>query len=54
MNTKEFQKGTRVITPNGEEGEVLDTYEDKVKVKLDNGEERDYNPEELEDDSAAG
>lgn len=46
-------KGQRVVSPDGQ-GEVLETTDDSVVVKLDSGEIKTYPSDDVEDDSSAG
>ncbi|MDR6943189.1 hypothetical protein [Mucilaginibacter pocheonensis] len=48
-----FQKSQKVITPNGE-GIVEDILGERVTVKLESGEIKTYNADELEDDADQG
>jgi preprotein translocase subunit YajC len=52
MNTN-LQKGQKVLTPDGG-GLVESILEQEITVKLDSGELRKYNDDELEDDSDQG
>lgn len=53
MDEHLFQKGQRVITPEGE-GEVVDAIGDKIVVKLDNGHTQTFPSEKIQDNSNAG
>jgi hypothetical protein len=48
-----LQKGQKVNTPDGP-GLVEEVYGEKVVVKLDNGERKEYPGKDIVDDSAAG
>lgn len=52
-NTKKFEAGQRVITPQGE-GEILTAGSVNIEVRLDTGEVRSYTADQLSDDSDAG
>lgn len=53
MDEHLFQKGQRVITPEGE-GEVVDAIGDNIMVKLDSGETETFPSDELRDNNSAG
>jgi len=48
-----LQKGQKVITPDGP-GLVEEVYGEKVVVKLENGELKEYPEKDIMDDSDAG
>ncbi len=48
-----FQKGQKVITPDGE-GLIEEIIGEEIKVKLNSGSVRSYNSGQLEDDSDQG
>jgi hypothetical protein len=49
----QFQKGQKVITPDGE-GYVEEIIGEDISVKLSNGEKREYKEDDLEDDADQG
>jgi hypothetical protein len=51
--TTTFQKGQKVITPDGE-GIIEEIQNDAIIVKFANGELKTYSPDQLSDDSDAG
>lgn len=53
MNEDLFLKGQRVITPEGK-GEVTDAVGTSISVKLDSGDTKKFNSEDLQDDNNAG
>jgi len=53
MNEDLFLKGQRVITPDGD-GEVVDSIGHTISVKLDSGDTKDFDAEELRDNNSAG
>lgn len=53
MNEELYLKGQRVITPDGE-GEVVDAVHEQITVKLDEGETKTYNYDQLQDNSDPG
>ena len=54
MDEHLFLKGQRVITKDGEEGEVIDAIGDRISVKLDSGTTIDYPSDDLVDNNSAG
>jgi len=48
-----LQKGQKVVTPDGP-GLVEEVYGEKVAVKLENGELKEYSEKDIMDDSDAG
>lgn len=48
-----LQKGQKVVTPDGP-GLIEEVYGEKVSVKLDYGDVKEYQNWEITDDSAAG
>ncbi|MGN6180200.1 MAG: hypothetical protein ACTHNW_13515 [Mucilaginibacter sp.] len=48
-----LQKGQKVITPDGP-GLIEEVYGEKIVVKLDNGECKEYQDGDIVDDSNAG
>ncbi|MCX2478341.1 hypothetical protein OQY15_04520 [Pedobacter sp. MC2016-15] len=53
MNEDLFLKGQRVITPDGD-GEVVDSIGHTISVKLDSGDIKEFEAEDLRDDNSAG
>jgi hypothetical protein len=53
MNEDLFLKGQRVISPEGK-GEVVDAIGNTITVKLDSGDSKKFESEDLHDDNNAG
>lgn len=54
MDEHLFLKGQRVITKDGERGEVVDATGDRISVRLDSGVTKEFPSGELQDNSNAG
>ncbi|MEO3407601.1 hypothetical protein AAFN85_27025 [Mucilaginibacter sp. CAU 1740] len=54
MDEHLFLKGQRVITKEGEEGEVVDASGDRISVKLDSGVTKEFPSDDLQDNNSAG